>query len=37
MYCFQANADASTDYAQENYPAMRKIIGEYRMREITLK
>ena len=33
----QANADASTDYAQKNYPGMRKITGEYQMREITLK
>ncbi len=33
----KANADASTEYAQENYPAMRNIEGEYLMREITLK
>jgi hypothetical protein len=33
----QANADASTDYAKANYPAMRKITGDYQMREITLK
>ncbi len=33
----KAKADASTDYAQENYPAMRKITGQYVMREITLK
>ena len=33
----QANADASTDYAQKNYPGMRKITGDYMMREITLK
>jgi hypothetical protein len=33
----KANADASTDYAQKNYPGMRKITGEYQMREITLK
>lgn len=33
----KANADASTEYAQKNYPGMRKITGEYRMREITLK
>jgi len=33
----QQNADAATDFAQENYPAMRKITGQYRMREITLK
>ena len=33
----QANADASTDFAQKNYPGMRDITGEYMMREITLK
>jgi hypothetical protein len=33
----KANADASTDYAQKNYPGMRKITGDYMMREITLK
>ncbi len=33
----QANADASTDYAQKNYPGMRTITGDYQMREITLK
>ncbi len=33
----QANVDASTDYAQKNYPGMRKITGNYMMREITLK
>ena len=33
----QANADASTDYAQKNYPGMRTITGDYMMREITLK
>lgn len=33
----KANADASTDYAQKNYPAMRTITGEYQLREITLK
>ena len=33
----KAQADASTEYAQRNYPAMRTITGEYRMREITLK
>ena len=33
----QANADASTDYAQKNYPGMRELTGEYMMREITLK
>lgn len=30
-------ADASTEYAQKNYPGMRTITGEYIMREITLK
>jgi hypothetical protein len=33
----KANADASTEYAQANYPGMRKITGEYLLREITLK
>jgi len=33
----KANADASTDYAQKNYPGMRELTGEYMMREITLK
>jgi hypothetical protein len=27
----------STEYAQENYPGMREITGEYRFRRITLK
>ena len=31
------NADAVTDYSQENYPAMRTIDGEYLLRKITLK
>ncbi|MFQ6006454.1 MAG: hypothetical protein ACE5OQ_13230 [Woeseia sp.] len=31
----KANADASTEYAQTNYPGMRKITGDYLMREIT--
>ncbi len=30
-------ADASTEYAQKNYPGMRTVTGEYVMREITLK
>ena len=30
-------ADASTEYAQKNYPGRRTITGEYVMREITLK
>ena len=33
----QANADASTEYAQKNYPGMRKITGDYMLREITFK
>ncbi len=33
----QANADASTDHAQKNYPGMRKITANYMMREVTLK
>lgn len=31
------NADAATAQAQRDYPGMRDIVGEYRMREITLK
>ena len=31
------NADAATEQAQRDYPGMRTITGEYRMREITLK
>lgn len=30
-------ADASTEFAQENYPAMRVITGDYMMRRITIK
>jgi len=33
----QANADASTDFAQKNYPGMREITGQYRFRKIELK
>lgn len=33
----KANADASTERAQKDYPGMRTITGEYIMREITLK
>ena len=33
----RAVADKNTEFAQKNYPAMRDITGEYRMREITLK
>ncbi len=32
-----SNADSSTDYAQKNYPAIRKISGDYMMHKITLK
>ncbi len=31
------NAEAATERAQQNYPAMREIVGEYRFRQITLK
>ncbi len=30
-------SQAATEQAQRDYPAMRDIVGEYRMREITLK
>lgn len=30
-------SDEVTEYSQKNYPAMRKITGEYQVREITLK
>ena len=33
----KAAADKSTEYAQKNYPAMRKITGNYMMRKITIK
>lgn len=33
----KANSDASTEFAQKNYPAMRELTGNYLMREITLK
>ena len=33
----QANADASTDYAQKNYPGMRELTGQDMLRDITLK
>ena len=29
--------DEATEFAQKNYPGMRKITGQYNMREITLK
>lgn len=33
----EKRAKESTEFAQKNYPAMRKITGEYQMRLITLK
>lgn len=33
----EQRAKESTEFAQKNYPAMRKITGEYQLREITLK
>jgi hypothetical protein len=30
-------SDASTEYAQKNYPAMRELTGQYLLREITVK
>ncbi len=33
----EARNKESTEYAQKNYPGMRKITGQYQMREITLK
>jgi hypothetical protein len=33
----QEKNDATTDYAQKNYPAMRELTGQYLMREITVK
>ncbi len=30
-------ADETTEYAQKNYPAMREIVGEYWVREISFK
>ena len=33
----QETLDSTTEFAQENYPAMRTITGQYQMREITLK
>ena len=30
-------SDATTEYAQKNYPAMRERTGQYLMREITIK
>ena len=33
----EAQSKASTEKAQRDYPAMREIVGEYRLREIKLK
>lgn len=33
----EANADAATEHAQKNYPAMRTLTGSYMMREISMK
>jgi hypothetical protein len=33
----EARSKETSEFAQQNYPAMRKIVGEYYMREITLK
>jgi hypothetical protein len=33
----EARNKETTDFAQKNYPAMRKITGQYLMREITVK
>ena len=33
----EAQSKAATEKAQRDYPAMREITGEYRLREITLK
>lgn len=33
----QAKLDETTEFAQKNYPAMRKLTGQYYLREITLK
>lgn len=33
----QKASDASTEYAQKNYPAMRELTGQYFMREVTIK
>ena len=33
----EERAKETTEYAQKNYPAMRKITGQYVMRKITLK
>jgi hypothetical protein len=33
----EAQAKAGTDKAKQDYPAMREITGDYRLREVTLK
>jgi hypothetical protein len=33
----EARDKETTEFAQKNYPAMRKITGQYLMREVTLK
>jgi hypothetical protein len=33
----EEQSEKSTEYAQENYPGMREITGEYRLRRIDLK
>lgn len=33
----EQRSEETTEYAQRNYPAMRKITGEYRLRELTFK
>ena len=33
----EQNLKETTEFAQKNYPAMRKITGQYHLREITLK
>ena len=33
----EARVKETIEFSQKNYPAMRKITGEYLMREITLK
>ncbi len=33
----EAQAKAGTDKAKQDYPAMREITGDYRLREVTIK
>lgn len=33
----EARNKETTDFAQKNYPAMRQIVGQYLMREVTIK